>query len=262
MDLGIRGRVALVTAASKGLGRASAEALAAEGVDLALCARTPGPLEETARAIRDRHGVEVFAVTGDMATEAGRMVVVEMALGRYRRIDILVANAGGPPPGGFAHFDLDAYRSALELNLLSAIDLARRVAPGMVERKWGRIVNIASIAVKQPIPNLILSNTARTALIGFAKTLATELAPDGVLVNTVCPGTIFTDRIKALAGVDTAEAVRPGTPIGDLVARVPLGRMGRPEEFGAVVAFLASERASYLTGATIQVDGGAFQGLM
>jgi 3-oxoacyl-[acyl-carrier protein] reductase len=262
MDLGIRGKVALVTASSKGLGRAAAEALAAEGVDLALCARTPGPLEETARAIRERHGVQVFAVTGDVATDAGRTIAVEMALGKYKRIDILVANAGGPPAGGFADFGLDAYRAALELNLLSAVDLARRVAPGMAERGWGRIVHVASIAVKQPIPGLILSNTARAALVGFAKTLATELGPRGVLVHTACPGTIFTDRIKALAQVETADAVRPGTPIGDLVARVPLGRMGRPEEFGAAVAFLCSERASYLTGTTIQVDGGAFQGLM
>ena len=203
-----------------------------------------------------------MAVSGDMATEAGRMVVVEMALGHFRRIDILVTNAGGPPPGGFSSFETEDYRAALELNLLSTIDLTRRVVPSMVERGWGRIVNVTSIAVKQPIPNLILSNTARAAVIGFAKTVAAELAPRGVLVNNVCPGTIFTDRIRALAGVDSPEAIAPGTPIGDLVARVPLGRLGRPEEFGAVVAFLCSEKASYLTGATIQVDGGAFGGLM
>lgn len=262
MDLGIKDRVALVCASSKGLGRACAEALAREGVRLVLCARNREVLENTAAEIRKTHNVEVLALSADVADAQDRENLVHSAIEHYGRIDILINNAGGPPPGTFADFAVEDYRRALELNLLSAIDMTRRVVPSMQKRNWGRIVNIASIAVKQPIGNLILSNTARTALIGFAKTIATELAPQGILVNNVCPGIIFTDRIKELTGAASPAEIAPGTPVADLLAKVPLGRVGLPHEFGAVAAFLCSSRAGYVTGVTLQVDGGSFVGLM
>jgi len=263
MDLGIKGKNAIVCASSKGLGRASAEGLAAEGVNLVICARGKEALVEAAESIRAAHDVRVVPVTADVSVEQDRERVVSTAIERLGGVDILVNNAGGPPAGGFGDFDLEEYRKGLELNLLSAVDMIRRTTPLMEEAGWGRIVNIASIAVKQPIPNLILSNTARTGLIGFAKTAATELAPKGILINNVCPGTIFTDRIRELSGVSSPdEDAGTDTMIGEMVSRIPLGRMGRPEELAALVVFLCSERVGYITGATIQVDGGMFSGLM
>ena len=262
MDLGIRGKVALVAASSRGLGRATAQALAAEGADLVLCARGAPALAETAEAIRDMYGVRVADVAADVAEPGGVARVVEAAeaLGP---VDILVTNAGGPPSGPFeAHSDA-AWAEAVRVNLGSVVALTRAVLPGMKERRWGRIVNVTSIAVKQPVDGLILSNSVRAAVTGFARTLANEVAPFGVTVNNVLPGYTRTARVDELA---RANAARRGTAADAEFAvwerQIPMGRLGEPAEFGAMVAFLCSVHASYTTGANVPVDGGWIRGLL
>ncbi len=262
MDLGLEGKNALVCAASKGLGRACALELAAEGVNIALCARGKESLKQTADEIRE-FGVRAVPVIADMSLEEDRARFFERAVEELSKIDILVNNAGGPPPGGYAAFDLEDYRRALELNMLSAVDLTGRAMPGMIERQWGRVINIVSIAVKQPVDGLILSNAARAGLVGYAKTVATEVAAKGVTVNNACPGVMLTDRVRQLLGEDADLYTKPESgPVADVIRGLPAQRMGSPEEFGALVAFLASERASYITGVTLCVDGGAHRGLM
>jgi 3-oxoacyl-[acyl-carrier protein] reductase len=262
MDLGIRGRVALVAASSRGLGRASAEALAAEGVDLVLCARGREALDETAAAIRGAAGVRVVAVPADVA-DAGDVARVVDAAAALGPIDILVTNAGGPPAGPFESHDDAAWRDAVRTNLESVVALTRAVLPGMKARRWGRIVNVTSIAVKQPVDGLILSNSVRAAVTGFARTLANEVAPFGITVNNVMPGYTRTARVDQLA---RSNAERRGTaPEAEFAAwerQIPMGRLGEPAEFGAMVAFLASALASYTTGASIPVDGGWIRGLL
>ncbi|MCA9770975.1 MAG: SDR family oxidoreductase [Myxococcales bacterium] len=262
MDLALRGRRALVCAASKGLGRASAEALAAEGARVAIVARAPEPLEAAAREIHAQTGAEVIAIPGDVSDGADIERLHAEALGRLGGVDILVNNAGGPPPGRFVDFDDAAWRSAFELNLLSAIRLTRLVLPAMQAQRWGRIVNITSIAVKQPIPHLILSNTVRVGVVAFAKTLAPQVAADGVTINNVCPGIHRTDRVRKLAEA----TARPGETADACLARMgeelPMKRLGEPAEFGGLVAFLCGGPAAFITGATIQADGGAYAGLM
>lgn len=262
MDLGIEGKVALVAAASRGLGRACALALASEGAHVAICARGAERLRETEREIA-ACGVRVHATVADMARAEDVRRFVGEAAAALGEPDILVNNAGGPPPGPVDSFDDGAYRGAIELNLLSTIRLSLAALPAMRRRRWGRIVNITSSAAKQPIEGLVLSNTARAGVLGFAKTLAGEVAADGITVNTVCPGTILTDRIRSLArataereGIDAEEALRR------MESQIPVRRLGRPEELAALVAFLASEPAAYLTGATIQVDGGLVRSLL
>ncbi len=262
MDLGIRGRVALVAASSRGLGRATAEALAAEGADLVLCARGETALAATADHIRRTTGVRVAAVAADVADPAGvaRVVDAARALGP---VDILVTNAGGPPAGPFESHSAEAWREAVRVNLESVVALVGAVLPGMKERRWGRIINVTSIAVKQPVDGLILSNSVRAAVTGFARTLANEVAPFGVTVNNVMPGYTRTARVDELA---RANAARRGTAPDDEFAQwerqIPMGRLGEPAEFAAMVAFLASAHASYTTGASIPVDGGWIRGLL
>ncbi len=247
MDLGIAGRRAAVAAASKGLGFAAASALAAEGVEVAICSRHGEEIADAARRI----GGDVVPIVADVGTVAGAEGFVAEAADALGGVDILVANAGGPPPGNFASIDdVGAYARAFELNALSAIAMCRATLPAMRERRWGRVVAITSIAVRQPIANLILSNTARAGLTGFLKTLAREVAADGVTVNSLQPGLHATERIAGLYG-DPA----------DLGATVPAGRVGEPADFGACVAFVCSEAAGYLTGTAIPVDGGADGGL-
>ncbi len=257
MDLGIAGRVAVVAAASRGLGRAVAEALAAEGVRLAIGARNPETLEEAAAAIRLRHGGEVLAWPVDVADPAAAEGFVRAAADRFGRVDILVTNAGGPPPTRLGDTTPEQWRRALEENLLSCVHLVRAALPGMISRRWGRILAIASVSVKQPVPDLILSNTARSGIAGFMKSLANEAAPHGVLANVLCPGYTRTARLVELAG---GLAASRGVPVeavyAEWAADIPLGRVGEPEEFGAAAAFLASERASYITGTVLAVDGG------
>lgn len=263
MDLGLSGRTALVSGSSRGLGRAVAEALAREGARLALCARSEGPLEQTARLLRESHGADVLTRVADVTVESEVKALVDAAAERFGCLDILVANAGGPPSTRFVDTDLALWRRGLDLNLLSTVLLCRAVVPGMRRNRWGRIVAITSVTVKQPLDGLILSNVSRLGVVGLAKSLANELAPDGILVNVVCPGFTRTERLMELA---TASAARDGIKEEEVIRRwtasIPLGRLGEPEEFGSLVAFLCSERASYITGTCIQVDGGFVRGVM
>lgn len=262
MDLGIAGRVAVVAAASRGLGRAVAEALAAEGVRLALGARGAEALERTAAEIRERSGAAVLAHPVDVGDPEAAAGFVRAAEAEFGQVDILVTNAGGPPPTRLANTTPEEWKRALDENLLSCVHLARAALPGMRERRWGRILAIASVSVKQPVPDIILSNTARAGIAGFMKSLANEAAPYGVLANVLCPGFTRTDRLTELAA-HLAET--RGTPeeavYREWAKDIPLGRVGEPEEFGAAAAFLASERASYITGTTLQVDGGHIRSL-
>lgn len=263
MDLGIRGKVALVAASSRGLGRAVAEELAAEGVDLVLCARNEMTLNATANAIRESSGVRVVAVGADVSDPAAIEKVWGAARNDFGHVDILVTNAGGPPAGKFESHQPSAWSDALRLNFESVVNMTRAALPGMKQRRWGRIIHITSIAVKQPVDNLILSNSVRAAVTGFARTLANEVAADGVTINCVMPGYTLTDRIADLA---RASAQQQGTTVESQTAawesQIPMHRLGTPREFAAMVAFLASERASYTTGASIPVDGGWIRSLL
>ncbi len=257
MDLGIAGRVAVVAAASRGLGRAVAEALGAEGVRLAIGARGEETLERTAAAIRKRHGVEVLAHRVDVGDPDATAGFVRAAEDRFGQVDILVTNAGGPPPTRLRDTTPEQWRSAIEENLLSCVHLVRAALPGMTRRRWGRILAIASVSVKQPVPDIILSNTARSGIAGFMKSVANEAAPHGVLANVLCPGYTRTDRLVELADqLAKARRVPAAAVYAEWAADIPLGRVGEPEEFGAAAAFLASERASYITGTVLAVDGG------
>ena len=257
MDLGIAGRVAVIAAASRGLGRAVAEALAAEGARLAIGARGGEALEKTAAAIRERHGAEVLTRRLDVGDPAATAGFVRAAEDRFGRVDILVTNAGGPPPTRLRETTPEQWTAALDENLLSCVHLVRAALPGMIEQGWGRILAIASVSVKQPVPDIILSNTARSGIAGFMKSVANEAAPHGVLANVLCPGYTRTDRLVELA--DHLAKAR-GVPVSEVYAEwsedIPLGRVGEPEEFAAAAAFLASERASYITGTVLAVDGG------
>jgi 3-oxoacyl-[acyl-carrier protein] reductase len=263
MDLGLSGKVALVAGASRGLGRAVAECLASEGARLALCARSPETLEATASDIERRHGAEVLRRPTDVTRESEVDAWVAEARERFGRVDILVANAGGPPASRFASTDVEAWRRGIDLNLMSTIYLARAVVPSMTHQGWGRIVAITSLSVKQPVDGLILSNTARAGVAGLMKTLANELAPEGVTVNVVCPGYTRTDRLVELARrMSAQEGVSEETITGRWTAQIPMGRLGEAEELAAVVAFLCSEPASYVTGTCLAVDGGAVKSLL
>ena len=257
MELGLTNKIALVTGASAGLGLAIARELSHEGATVAMVARRQDLLQREATALAASSGHRVLPVVGDVTHRDEIQRVVEFAEHALGPVDILVANAGGPPSTTFDTTTDDQYLAALNLNLLSSVRLAHACVPGMRSRKWGRVIFLTSFVAKQPLPGLLLSNTARAGLLGFAKTLATEAARDNVLVNTVMPGHFDTDRALELARMRSA---REGKPVEAILqgrsAGIPLGRAGDPREFAAVVAFLASERASYLTGTAIQVDGG------
>lgn len=263
MDLGLEGRVALVAAASRGLGRAIAEELAAEGASLVLCARGEEALVATADGIVRATGVPVVAEAADVSQAADIARVVDAGLQRFGRIDVLVTNAGGPPSGPFESLDAEAWESAFHLTLQSAVELARLVLPGMKARRWGRIINVTSIAAKQPVDNLMLSNSLRAAVTGFARTLATEVAPFGVTVNNMLPGYTRTQRVEELTRATSArEGVTADAVRARFEAQIPMGRLGEPSEFAALAAFLSSERASYITGQSIAVDGGWVRALL
>jgi 3-oxoacyl-[acyl-carrier protein] reductase len=263
MDLGLRGKIAFVAASSRGLGRAVAEELAAEGASLIMCARSEAVIGDVANQISGNHNVRVLPIAADLAQEGEAERVVTKALGEYGRIDVLVTNAGGPPAGPFESHDAAAWRAAVSLNLESVIGLVRAALPNMKSNKWGRIINITSIAVKQPVENLILSNSVRAAVTGFARTLANEVAPHGVTVNNVLPGYTRTERVEELAAYN---ARQKGITVEEAMAvweqQIPMHRLGDPREFAALVAFLASERASYITGTSITVDGGWVRSLL
>jgi len=263
MDLGLTGKAALVAASSKGLGRAVAEELAAEGADLVLCARGEADLREAATAIGERAGVRIIAEAADLSEPADVARVLRAANEAFGRIDILVTNTGGPPPGPFEAHDPAAWSGALRQNLESVLNLTRGALPGMKDRGWGRIINITSIAVKQPVDGLILSNSVRAAVTGFARTLANEVARHGITVNNVMPGYTRTDRLEDLAARTAAAKGLPHERRLDAWNdEIPMGRLGEPREFAALVAFLASERASYITGTSISVDGGWIRSLL
>lgn len=251
MDLGISGRRAAVAAASDGLGLGTARALVADGVDVAICGRDPDRLARAVDELRALDGGQVHGLAADVGTTDGAEAFVAEATARLGGIDILVPNAGGPPPGGFASTDLALYGPALELSLLSTVAMCIAAVPAMRAQRWGRVVAITSVSVRQPIPGLILSNTARAGLTGFLKTLALEVAADGVTVNSVQPGSHATERLRSMHGGDLTAAA----------AAVPTGVLGRPEDFGAVVAFLCSDQARFVTGAAVPVDGGAYRAL-
>jgi 3-oxoacyl-[acyl-carrier protein] reductase len=263
VDLGLRGKVALVAASSKGLGRAVAEELAAEGAHLVICARGRETLEQTAESIRQTTGVTVVTVAADVSNTADAARVAKAAFDQLGRVDILVTNSGGPPSGPFEKLTPEMWNAATGLLLKSAVELTRAVLPGMKERRWGRILNVTSIAAKQPIEGLMLSNSLRAAVIGFARTLANEVAPFNVTVNNLLPGYTRTDRVQELARAAGGKAGESNT---DIVAKwekeIPMGRLGEPRELAALAAFLASERASYITGSSIAVDGGWIRSLL
>jgi len=262
MDFGLKGKVALAAASSHGIGRAVAEALAAEGADLVICARSAGPLNE-ARTELERHGVRVEAVPANLTDPADVKKVVMAAEEAFGKVDVLVTNTGGPPAGPFEEHSPETWEAAVRQNLFSVINMVREVLPGMRERQWGRIINITSIAVKQPSDNLILSNSVRAAVTGFARTLATETAADGITVNNVMPGFTRTQRLTELAGKRAQIKDCDPQDIWDAWHReIPMGRVGEPEELAALVAFLASECASYITAQSVAVDGGWIKSLL
>lgn len=263
MDLGIEGRVALVAASSKGLGRAVAEALAAEGCDLVMCARSAGELEEARAAIARESGRRVIAQPTDVSDPEQVRSLIDLALNEFGRVDILVTNGGGPPPGTFADHGLDAWRQASAVTLESVVALIQGVLPGMLERGWGRILNVTSIAVKQPVDGLMLSNALRAAVTGLARTLANEVAGKGVTVNNLMPGYTRTERLEHLAShIAEQRGVSEADAYAGWESQVPAGRIGEPREFGAMAAFLASEHAAYVTGQSIAVDGGWIRSLL
>ncbi|MBM3220708.1 MAG: SDR family oxidoreductase [Candidatus Rokubacteria bacterium] len=253
MDLGIRGKAALVTAASKGMGKATALGLAAEGCRVVMCARTAADIKAAAEEVRAKTGVEVVEVTADVTKKEDVDRLVKRAQDAFGGVDILVANCGGPPRGNLEEMTDEQWYGAFEVATLSVVRLIRGVVPSMKQKRWGRILTIQSVSVKQPVPGLLLSNAVRPGVAGMVKTLSEDLGEHNITINVVCPGKIMTDRL--LGGAKQA-----GLPREEFLAKagldVPLGRVGTPEEFANVMVFLASERASYVTGVALQVDGG------
>lgn len=254
MDLGIAGKRALVCASSKGLGLGCAEALAEAGVNLVMNARGAEALEASAQAIRDRYGVEVSTVAADIATSDGQASVIKAADGA----DILVNNAGGPPPGMWSDWDRDDFIKALDANMLAPIALMKALMPGMIDRGWGRVVNITSQSVRAPIAVLGLSNSARTGLTGYVAGTARQVAGSGVNINNLLPGIHATDRADSLdGGVAKAQGVTLDDARAQRAATIPAGRYGTPQEFGAACAFLCSQHAGFIVGQNILLDGGS-----
>ena len=257
MDLGLKGKVALVAGASQGMGRASALGFAREGAKVAICARGEAALNETAAAIRKATGGEVLAIVADMAKAEDIKKFVNQTAEHFGRLDTIVNNAGGPPPGDFMKFTDDDWNNAFNLSFMSTMRMTREAVPHMRKVGGGKVVNITSYSVKEPIAGLVLSNSVRSAVIGLAKTLSRELAKDNILFNNVCPGRIDTDRAQKL---NKARADRLGRPVEEInkemADEVPLGRYGTPDETADLIVFLGSDRASYITGTTIAVDGG------
>ncbi len=262
MDLGLKGRVAIVAGSSQGLGRAIADALAAEGVDLVVNSRSAEKLEAVRAEIGEATGARVEAFACDLTDPAGPTALVSAAERAFGRVDVLVTNTGGPPAGMFEDHPAEVWREAIAQNLESVVNLVRAALPGMKERRWGRIVNVTSISVKQPVAGLILSNSIRAAVTGFAKTISNEVAPFNVTVNNVLPGYTRTERLVHLA---EAVSARDGKTIDEVYAgwesEIPMARLAEPPELGAVAAFLCSEQASYVTGQSLAVDGGWIKGL-
>ena len=263
MDLGLKNKVALVAGGSMGLGLAVAKMLAAEGARIAICALDDPHLAAAEKAIRSEAGGEVVAIPADLTDAGQAKEFVARACDHFGTLDILVNNAGGPPSLPFLDIDDDLWNFGFRLNLMSTIAMSREAIPVMKEKRWGRIINMTSISVKQPIDGLILSNTIRAGVVGLAKTLSTELAPYNITVNSVCPGYTLTDRVRNLSKtVAEKMKITQEEVLRKWEKEIPMGRLGTPEEFAGLVAFLASERASYITGAAIQIVGGWYRGIM
>ena len=262
MESGLRGRVAIVAASSQGIGRATAECFAAEGCRVAMCARNQQTLEAAAEKIRKQFGVEVFTAAFDVTHPGAVHTFVEAVAEKFGSIDICVTNAGGPPAKGFMAASVEEWQKAIDANFLSTVYFARAVIPHMQRKRWGRIVTLTSISVKQPVPDLVLSNAVRTAVVGLVKSLANEFGKDGITVNNVAPGYTATDRLKELAKARAASSGKTEKEFFEMWAGdAALKRVGEPREVADAIVWLASERASYITGQTILVDGGAYKGL-
>jgi len=262
MDLGLKDKVVIVAASSQGIGRAAAERFAAEGARLAICSRDEKRIRSTADAIHTRFGTDVAAEAVDVTDAAAVHRFCADVHKRFGRIDVCVTNAGGPPAKDFLSISLDEWRRAVELNFLSVVSFAREVIPHMRKQRWGRFLTITSVAVKQPVPELILSNAVRNAVVGLVKSLANEYGRDGILFHNVGPGYTDTDRVKELAAIKAkAGGISEDEVKRQWAAGSALGRIGRPEETADVIVWLASERASYLTGQTVLVDGGSYKGV-
>ncbi len=263
MDLGLQGRVAIVAAASKGLGRAVAEELSREGADLAICSREPANIEQAASEIQASTKRRVFCRAVDVKQEQSIAAFVADVEKEFGRIDICVTNSGGPPSRSFAETNAEDWHAAVDQLLMSTVFFARETLPRMKKNHWGRFITITSSAVKQPVDGLLLSNSVRAAVTGLARTLANEYAPYGITVNNVCPGYTRTARLDNLAkSISTRSNVQPEEVFAGWARDIPAGRIGAPEEFAAVVAFLASQRASYVNGTSIAVDGGLVRSLL
>ena len=262
MDLGLKGRGVIVAASSQGIALATAEAFAREGAQVAMCARNESTLREAADKIRTETGAEVYAAALDVTDSVHVQHFVEDVAKRFGRIDVCVTNAGGPPAKNFLSISPDEWRKAVELNFLSVVHLAKAVIPHMQRHRWGRIVTITSVAVKQPVAELIMSNAVRAAVVGLVKSLSNEFGKDGILVNNVAPGYTATERLQELAGVRAlAAGTTPDQIYQSWAAEIPLRRLGDPKDIADVILWLGSERAAYVTGQTILADGGIYRGL-
>jgi 3-oxoacyl-[acyl-carrier protein] reductase len=262
METGLKNRVAIVAASSQGIGRATAEAFAAEGCRVAMCARTAQTLAAAADKIRKQYSVEVLDQTLDVTNADAVRRFVDAVVAKFGSADICVTNAGGPPAKGFLAASLEEWQKAVDMNFLSAVYFAREVIPHMQRKHWGRIITITSITTKQPVADLVLSNAVRAAVVGLVKSLANEFGKDGILVNNVGPGYTATDRLKELAKSRSAALGKAEKEIFEgWAADAPLKRLGEPREVADTIVWLASERASYITGQTVLVDGGLYKGL-
>ncbi len=262
MDLGLRGKAALVCGASSGLGYAIAQALAEEGADVMICSRSEERIEQARADIAKRTGARVESVAANLSEQLGCEAVVAATKEAFGRVDVLVTNTGGPPSGPFEDHTAEVWQRAISQNLESVVNLVRAALPGMKEKRWGRIVNVTSISVKQPVAGLILSNTLRAGVTGFAKTIANEAGPFGVTVNNVLPGYTRTERLTELAGaVAGRTGSEPASVYESWEEEIPMGRLAEPDELAALTAFLCSDRAGYITGQSIAVDGGWIKGL-
>ena len=262
METGLKDRVAIVAASSRGIGRATAEAFAAEGCRVAMCARNAQTLKAAADAIIKQHGANIYAEALDVTHAGAIHAFVEAVVTKFGSVDICVTNAGGPPAKGFLAASLDDWQRAIDANFLSTVYFAREVIPHMQRKRWGRIITITSITTKQPVVDLVLSNAVRAAVVGLVKSLANEFGKDGILVNNVGPGFTATDRLKELAKARSSASGKSEQEIFDgWAADAPLKRLGDPRELAETIVWLASERASYITGQTVLVDGGMYKGL-
>ena len=262
MDLGLKNRGVIVAASSEGIGRATAEAFAREGAQVAMCARTENTLRQAAKEIQSATGAEVYAEPLDVTDASAVQRFTENIAKRFGRIDVCVTNAGGPPAKNFLSVSTEEWRTAMDMNFLSVVYLAKAVIPYMQRHRWGRIISITSVSVKQPVTDLIMSNAVRAGVVGLVKSLSNEFGKDGILVNNVAPGYTATERLKELAGVRALAAGSSQDAIyGQWSAEIPVRRVGQPQEIADAILWLASERASYVTGQTLLVDGGIYKGL-